>query len=127
MRIDQVSQMQLMTVYRRAMLLPSSTRTISAKFQELASKCRTRFEIMSCGTFESVKVHDVRLYQGMGSELLEKLLGGVGAERGIGGKVWTLINGIDDSEVKEARKLPSQISIEDSYTRLDTMAQIRKE
>lgn len=63
----------------------------------------------------------------MGPELLEKILGGPGTERGIGGKAWNLINGIDDTEVQQAKKVPTQISIEDSYIRLDTMAQVLKE
>jgi DNA polymerase iota len=79
------------------------------------------------GTKESVTVRDVRLFPGMGPELLEKILGGPGAERGIGGKAWGLINGIDDTEVQQAKKVPTQISIEDSYIRLDTMPQVLKE
>lgn len=79
------------------------------------------------GTKESVTVRDVRLFPGMGPELLEKVLGGPGAERGIGGKAWGLINGIDDTEVQQAKKVPTQISIEDSYSRLDTMPQVLKE
>jgi len=63
----------------------------------------------------------------MGPELLEKILGGPGAERGIGGKAWGLINGIDDTEVQQAKKVPTQISIEDSYIRLDTIPQVLKE
>ena len=62
---------------------------------------------------EAVTVHDVRLFDGMGPETLEKILGGPGAERGIGGKAWALINGIDDSEVQQAKKVPTQISIEE--------------
>lgn len=79
------------------------------------------------GTKESVTVRDVRLFPGMGPELLEKILGGPGTERGIGGKAWNIINGIDDTEVQQARKVPSQISIEDSYIRLDTMSEVLKE
>ena len=62
---------------------------------------------------ESVTVQDVRLFPGMGPETLEQLLGGPGAERGIGGKVWALLNGLDDSEVQQAKKVPTQISIEE--------------
>lgn len=78
-------------------------------------------------TKESVSVRDVRLFPGMGSEMLEKILGGPGVERGLAGKVWGLINGVDDTEVQQMRKVPTQISIEDSYIRLDTMAQVIKE
>jgi DNA polymerase iota len=79
------------------------------------------------GTKESITVGEVRRYPGMGPQLLEKLIGGPGSERGIASKTWGLINGIDDSEVRKIKKVPSQISIEDSYTRLDTMAQVYKE
>ncbi|TAQ83456.1 hypothetical protein B7494_g8223 [Chlorociboria aeruginascens] len=72
-------------------------------------------------------VRDARLFEGMGSDLLESILGGPGSERGIGEKIWGLLNGFDDTEVKEARRIPSQISIEDSYVRLETMAQVQKE
>jgi DNA polymerase iota len=78
-------------------------------------------------TTEPVTVRDVRLFPAMNAELLERILGGPGAERGIGGKVWGLINGIDNIEVQKAKKIPTQISIEDSYSRLDTMAQVLKE
>lgn len=76
---------------------------------------------------ERITVHDVRVFPGMGPDLLEKILGGPGTERGIGLRTWGLINGIDDSEVKEARRVPATISIEDSYRRLDTLPQIQKE
>jgi DNA polymerase iota len=78
-------------------------------------------------TKESVSVRDVRLFPDMGPEILEKILGGPGAERGIGGKIWDLINGVDDTEVQKMKKMPSQISIEDSYVRLDTMPEVLKE
>lgn len=89
----------------------------------------TQFEegLVYGGTKELITVGDVRRFPGMGPELLEKLLGGPGSERGIGVKIWGLLNGIDDSEVKAIKKVPSQISIEDSYIRLDTIAQVYKE
>lgn len=79
------------------------------------------------GTTDCVYVLDVRLAPSMGPELLEKILGGPGAERGVGGKIWGLINGVDEAEVQNARKIPTQISIEDSYSRVDTMSQVWKE
>jgi DNA polymerase iota len=79
------------------------------------------------GTKESVFARNIRLFPGMGPELLGHILGGPGAERGIGGKAWGLINGIDDTEVQQTKKVPTQISIEDSYIRLDTMPQVLKE
>ena len=78
-------------------------------------------------TQENVTVRDVRLCPNMGSELLENLLGGPGSPKGIGTKVWGLINGVDNAEVGRARIIPRQISIEDSYIRLDTMEEVKKE
>ncbi|KAL8694390.1 MAG: hypothetical protein Q9218_000956 [Villophora microphyllina] len=63
------------------------------------------------GTREIVTVRDVRHFASMGGDLLEKLLGGSGAPKGIGMKVWGLVNGVDDSEVSKAREVPQQISI----------------
>lgn len=60
---------------------------------------------------ERVTVRHVRLSTSMGVDLLEKLLGGPGALKDIGSKVWGLINGVDDSEVSKAREVPQQISI----------------
>jgi DNA polymerase iota len=51
----------------------------------------------------------------------------VGTPHGIGTRVWDLLNGCDDTEVGQAREVPKQISIEDSYRRLDTMEDVLKE
>ncbi|KAL8716748.1 MAG: hypothetical protein Q9225_005954 [Loekoesia sp. 1 TL-2023] len=77
-------------------------------------------ELVYGDTKERVTVRHVRLSASMGVGLLEKLLGGPGAPKDIGSKVWTLINGVDDSEVSKARE-------EDSYIKLDTMAAVYKE
>lgn len=79
------------------------------------------------GTKENVTVKDVRLSASMGSELLEELLGGPGAPKDLGSKVWGLINGVDNSEVSKAKELPQQISIEDSYLVLNSMTAVDKE
>lgn len=63
----------------------------------------------------------------MGPDLLQKLLGGPGWPADIGQKTWALMNGLDDSEVGQARELPRQISIEDSYARLDTYDEVVQE
>jgi DNA polymerase iota len=76
---------------------------------------------------EIVLVRDARLVPGMGAAVLGGLLGGAGAPKGIGAKIWGLINGIDDTEVGKARYVPRQISIEDSYIRLDTFDEVKKE
>ncbi|KAL6717457.1 hypothetical protein ACLMJK_005372 [Lecanora helva] len=79
------------------------------------------------GTKENVKVKDVRTLDGMGPEFLGQLLAGPGVPQDLGEKVWGLINGIDHTEVAKAKEVPKQISIEDSYIRLDELDQVRKE
>lgn len=79
------------------------------------------------GTKDPVRVRDVRTYPGMGSDILERILGGPGTPHGIGARVWDLLNGSDDTPVSQARDVPRQISIEDSYIRLDTMAEAIKQ
>ncbi|KKY18546.1 putative dna polymerase [Phaeomoniella chlamydospora] len=79
------------------------------------------------GTLEKITVKDVRLYPGMGPRLLEDTLSGPGSQKGIGGIVWGLLHGIDDDDIAKAKKVPSQISIEDSYVRLDTIEEVKKE
>ncbi|KAJ5949064.1 hypothetical protein N7454_000648 [Penicillium verhagenii] len=94
----------------------------------LAQKLRVRVTGESTGE-EDVTVQDVRLYPGMSSAMLEKTLGGPGAPRGIGMRVWGLLHGVDNTEVLEARDLPTQISIEDSYGRgqFGTLENVRRE
>ncbi len=80
------------------------------------------------GTKESVSVADVRLHLGMGPEMLEEILGGPGSQKGIGGKVWELLHGVDGAEVGKAKRVPSQISQEDSYMKyLHTFDEVRKQ
>ncbi|KFX94716.1 hypothetical protein V490_04239 [Pseudogymnoascus sp. VKM F-3557] len=76
---------------------------------------------------DSVSVRDVRLFPDIGPNLLEEILGGLGAERGIGTKTWALINGIDESEVQTLKRVPTQISIEDSYRGISTLPEVWKE
>jgi len=79
------------------------------------------------GTKESVTVANVRNHAEINPEKLEKLLAGPGLPHGIGYKIWCLLHGVDDTEVNQAKVVPSQISIEDSYIRLDTMPELLKE
>ena len=79
------------------------------------------------GTQEDIKVKDVRLRPDMSPALLEEILGGPGSPKGIGLRIWGLINGVDDSEVGKARIIPRQISMEDSYVRLDTIEEVKKQ
>uniref|UniRef100_A0A093VEW5 DNA polymerase iota n=1 Tax=Talaromyces marneffei PM1 TaxID=1077442 RepID=A0A093VEW5_TALMA len=76
---------------------------------------------------DKVKVGDVRLLQTMGPQKLLDLLGGPGAPRDIGFRTWGLLNGVDNSEVMEARAVPTQISIEDSYRGLEHFEDVRKQ
>jgi DNA polymerase iota len=79
------------------------------------------------GTKETVLVRHVRTHPGINPEMLERILGGPGVPHGIGARVWDLLNGCDDTEVGQAREIPRQISIEDSYMRLDTLEALTKE
>lgn len=80
------------------------------------------------GTKEAISVGDVRQFPGMGPEMLEDILGGAGAPKGIGAKVWGLLHGNDGEEVKKARNVPQTLSQEDSYMRyLQTFEQVRQQ
>ena len=73
-----------------------------------------------------ITVRDLRTSPGMGSMLLDKILSGPGAPKGIGARIFALLHGVDDSAVMEVRNIPTQISIEDSFGRLDTMENVKK-
>jgi DNA polymerase iota len=79
------------------------------------------------GTEDAVTVEEVRTFPGMSPEMLEDILSCPGSQRGIGGKIWGLLHGVDETPVHQAKKLPSQISIEDSYTRLDTLEDVDRQ
>ncbi|MCJ1320828.1 hypothetical protein MMC15_006169 [Xylographa vitiligo] len=83
--------------------------------------------LMWGGTKENVKARDVRLFPGISPEVLNEVLKGPGSHKDTGVKVWGLLHGVDDTVVAKARSVPRQISIEDSYLRLDTLTQIHKE
>ena len=76
----------------------------------------SRYEV----TQKDIRVHQVRTYPGMCPSVLENILGGPGTPHGIGARIWGLLNGCDDAQVAQARQVPRQVSIEDSYRRLDT-------
>lgn len=80
----------------------------------------------------AVKVGEFRTRQEVSPHMLEKLLGSrPGAEKGIGEKVWALLHGVDDTDVKAASLIPTQISIEDTYPGpkggLNTSAEVERE
>ena len=56
-------------------------------------------------------VGDVRLYPGMGAGVLERLLASPGTPKELGSKIWGLVNGVDDTEVAQAKDVPQQISV----------------
>ncbi|KAJ5225633.1 hypothetical protein N7468_006858 [Penicillium chermesinum] len=93
----------------------------------LAQKLRSR--VAGESSEEKLTVRDVRLFPGMGPAMMERTLGGPGAAKGIGMRVWSILHGVDNTEVSEARDLPTQISIEDSYGRgrLDSIEKVRRE
>lgn len=76
---------------------------------------------------EHVDVETVRSFPNMGPRLLDTIFQGGGWPRDIGARIWNLLNGIDNAEVAIARTVPTQISIEDSYGRLDTLEDTRRE
>jgi DNA polymerase iota len=68
-----------------------------------------------------ISVGDFKALPGLDETVLERILGGSGAPKGVGSVVWKALHGVDDREVAAARDVPKQISIEDSYLRLDTL------
>ncbi|PVI06831.1 DNA/RNA polymerase [Periconia macrospinosa] len=91
-------------------------------------------QMIYSGAKEEVLVGQARQFfsqsyesSGFGAGLLEQILAGPGTPHGYGARVWGLLNGCDDSEVAQARDVPRQISIEDSYRRLNILEEVRKE
>lgn len=76
------------------------------------------------GTKEKILVSQLRTHPSVNPEMLGKLLGGPGAPHDIGIRIWSLLHGVDDTEVTQARPVPKQISLEDSYIRLDTLNEV---
>lgn len=102
---------------------------LAQKLRELVLRRPAAFDdgLVYGGTKETITVEDVRKHPEVNPELLEKLLAGPGSPHGIGFKIWCLLHAVDDSEVSQMRIVPRQISIEDSYIRLDTYPEIIKE
>ncbi|KAK3387228.1 putative DNA polymerase iota [Podospora didyma] len=73
----------------------------------------------------SLTINKVRTQPNISPAVLEKLVGA--SEKGLGYKVWGLLHGVDESEVKPARDVPNQISIEDTYKGLNQPSEIRRE
>jgi DNA polymerase iota len=62
-----------------------------------------------------ITIREILDYPDMSPELLERILCRPGTEKGIGLRVWKLLHGTDDTNIKEASDVPTQISIEDTY------------
>jgi len=75
----------------------------------------------------NITVRDVRKSPGMSQKVLDDILKGPGSYKGIGERIWGLLHGVDDTDVGKARDIPRQISIEDSYIRLDSMTEVDRE
>ena len=97
------------------------------KLREFVLQRSLAYDFTDGGPKELVTVASVRIHPDINFEKLESLLGGPGSSHGIGYKVWCLLRGVDDAEVSQARPVPRQISIEDSYRRLATMSELLKE
>jgi DNA polymerase iota len=102
---------------------------LAQKLREFVLDRSAAFEegLVYGGTKEQVTVATVRECPEVNPEMLEKLLAGPGSQHGIGQKIWCLLHAIDHTEVSQMRTVPRQISIEDSYIRLDTLPEVHKE
>ncbi|KAK3297722.1 uncharacterized protein B0H64DRAFT_319790 [Chaetomium fimeti] len=78
---------------------------------------------MECST----TVGQVRTHPDICPATLSRILSSPGSEKSLGTKVWTLLHGVDDTDVKPARDIPTQISIEDSYRGLNHPSEIHRE
>lgn len=109
--------------------LPGIGFKLAQKLREFALQRPAAFDtgLVYGGTKERITVAHLRKHPEFSPEMLEKLLAGPGSPHGIGRKIWSLLNTVDDTEVGQARPVPRQISIEDSYIRLDTLAEVLKE
>ena len=75
----------------------------------------------------AVSVEQALNFPTMSPQLLDKLLGGPGSQKGTADKVWGLLHGVDDTEVKSSSPIPTQISIEDTYHGIKTLSEITRE
>lgn len=75
----------------------------------------------------AVSVGEALNFPTMSPQLLDKLLGGPGSQKGTADKVWALLHGVDDTEVKSSSPIPTQISIEDTYRGIKALSEITRE
>ncbi|KAF2745857.1 DNA/RNA polymerase [Sporormia fimetaria CBS 119925] len=72
-------------------------------------------------------VGTVRNHPSINIEALTQLLSGPGTRHDTPTRVWQFLNGCDTTEVGGARDVPRQISIEDTFGRLDTEQDVIRE
>ena len=95
--------------------------------QYLAGRERS-LEGSSSHDSSKVSVRDVRqLCSKIGPGALDRILHGIGGAKGVGGKIFELVHGIDNADVAKSRAIPTQISIEDSYPYLNNLALVERE
>jgi DNA polymerase iota len=101
---------------------------IAQKLREIVQLRSNRQEDHAADSNEAkVLVSDIKGLPDINAELLEQKLRGPGTPLGTGIRIWDLLHGRDDTEVGQARDVPRQISLEDSYGRLDTEEMALKE
>jgi DNA polymerase iota len=93
----------------------------------LGREAQSKDTMIYGGLKENITVRDVRDFPAMSSKVLDNILTGPGSYKGIGERIWGLLHGVDDTDVGKARDIPRQISIEDSYIRLDSLTEVDRE
>lgn len=106
--------------------VPGIGYNLAKKLRKFYKRKQVGPDSMNDDSKEPVTVAELRNHPDVNAEMLEQLLAGPGSAHGIGSKIWSLLHGVDDSEVSSARPAPKQISIEDSYIRLDNMSDLLK-
>ncbi|KAK0674578.1 hypothetical protein QBC41DRAFT_342023 [Cercophora samala] len=97
-----------------------------SKIPGIGSKTITALKnLLKTDNDDNLTVRAARTNPAVSPAALERLLAG-GGERGIGQRIWLLLHGIDTGEVKPARDVPRQISIEDTYRGLASLSHIRE-
>lgn len=93
----------------------------AVKLRELVLKRPPAFDGWLMNDDDRICVRDVKAVPGINSAEIDRVLSGPGSPQGFGSLVWNLLNGVDNTQVSTARDIPKQISIEDSYVKLDTV------
>jgi DNA polymerase iota len=99
----------------------------ASKLQEWYLKRPLEFKEWELETRDAVTIGDFISSPRANTATLELILSAPGAPRGIGETTWNLLHGVDNTEVAAIRNIPKQISIEDSYSRLDNLGTVKSE